>query len=212
MPPTQTVFPRGMTNRGCLKRSRACSRRRASPCADSLGENIPRVVIARKNSVAWCSMFAMPELNGLDLQQRAQRTGRHSAANRVSHRHGDIPMSVQAYQGRRGGFPHQAGQRCRPLCAPCELPCSAPPNNASGRPETANLRERLASLTPREREVDGPCRRRPAHKQIAGDLGTGRAHHQVPSRPGHAKDGGRVAGRPGARRGKAGGGEVISNQ
>ena len=58
-------------------------------------------------------------------------------------------------------------------CAPCEPPCSALPNNTSRRAKTAKLRERLASLTPREREVMDHVVAGQLNKQIAGVLGTG---------------------------------------
>ena len=60
-------------------------------------------------------------------------------------------------------------------CAPCELALQHAAERARAVSEAAQLRERLASLTPREREVMDQLSAGQLNEQIAGDLGRRRA-------------------------------------
>jgi len=114
---------------------------------------------------------AMPELNGLDLQQRLTHAGILLPIVFLTG-HGDIPMSVQAIKAGAVDFltkPVNDADLLRAVRAALQR-AAEQRERAS---ETANLRERLASLTPREREVMDHVVAGQLNKQIAGDLGTG---------------------------------------
>jgi FixJ family two-component response regulator len=85
--------------------------------------------------------------------------------------HGDIPMSVQAIKAGAVDFltkPVNDADLLRAVRA--ALQRAAEQHERAS--ETAKLRERLASLTPREREVMDHVVAGQLNKQIAGDLGT----------------------------------------
>ena len=114
---------------------------------------------------------AMPELNGLDLQQRLTQAGILLPIVFLTG-HGDIPMSVQAIKAGAVDFltkPVNDADLLRAVRT--ALQRAAEQHERAS--EMAMLRDRLASLTPREREVMDHVVAGQLNKQIAGDLGTG---------------------------------------
>ena len=114
---------------------------------------------------------AMPGLNGLELQQRLTRSGVLLPIVFLTG-HGDIPMSVQAIKAGAVDFltkPVNDADLLRAVRT--ALQRAAEQHERAS--EMATLRERLASLTPREREVMGHVIAGELNKQIAGHLSTG---------------------------------------
>jgi FixJ family two-component response regulator len=114
---------------------------------------------------------AMPELSGLDLQQRLTHAGILLPIVFLTGR-GDIPMSVQAVKAGAVDFltkPVTDASLLRAVRA--ALQRAAEQRDVMA--EMAVLRQRFASLTPREREVMAHVVAGQLNKQIAGDLGTG---------------------------------------
>ena len=114
---------------------------------------------------------AMPELNGLELQQRLTRSGVLVPIVFLTG-HGDIPMSVQAIKAGAVDFltkPVDDTDLLRAVRA--ALHRAAEQRDLTS--ETALLRQRYNSLTPRESEVMAHVVAGRLNKQIAADLGTG---------------------------------------
>jgi FixJ family two-component response regulator len=112
---------------------------------------------------------AMPGLDGLELQRRLAAAGASLPIVFVSG-HGDIPMAVRAIQAGATNFltkPVQAQALIAAVRAAIEQDTSA----RQARANIEELRQRLASLTPREREVLTALAAGRLNKQIAGDLG-----------------------------------------
>ena len=114
---------------------------------------------------------AMPELDGLELQRRLTHQGIPIPIIFLTG-HGDIPMSVRAIKAGATDF----------LTKPVDAAALVQAVRAALRgaetrrqtiAETAALAARLASLTPREREVMEHVVAGQLNKQIAYDLGTG---------------------------------------
>ncbi len=111
----------------------------------------------------------MPGLDGLELQRRLAAAGESLPIVFVTG-HGDIPMSVRAIKAGATDFltkPVQAAVLVAAVRAAID-------HHASMRlelAETAGLRQRLASLTSREREVLAALTAGKLNKQIAADLG-----------------------------------------
>lgn len=117
---------------------------------------------------------AMPELDGLELQRRLTHEGILLPIIFVTG-HGDIPMSVHAIKAGATDFltkPVDAAALVRAVRAALELAEARRHENA----EAAALATRLASLTPREREVMEHVVAGRLNKQIAADLGTGESN------------------------------------
>ena len=113
----------------------------------------------------------MPELNGLELQQRLTQAGLLLPIVFLTG-HGDIPMSVQAIKAGAMDFltkPVKDTDLLRAVRAALQR-AAAQRDLIS---ETALLRQRYASLTPRECEVMEHVVAGRLNKQIAADLGTG---------------------------------------
>ena len=111
----------------------------------------------------------MPGLDGLELQRRLAAAGESLPIVFVTG-HGDIPMSVRAIKAGATDFltkPVQAQVLVAAVRAAIEQDASV----RRARAETAELRRRLASLTPREREVLAALAAGRLNKQIAADLG-----------------------------------------
>jgi FixJ family two-component response regulator len=112
---------------------------------------------------------AMPELNGLELQQRLTRAGILLPIVFLTGR-GDIPMSVQAIKAGALDFltkPVKDADLLRAVRAALE-------RAAEQRElimETALLRQRYSGLTPREREVMAHVVAGELNKQVAYALG-----------------------------------------
>jgi FixJ family two-component response regulator len=114
---------------------------------------------------------AMPELDGMELQQRLTHQGILIPIIFLTG-HGDIPMSVRAIKAGATDFltkPVDGAALVRAVRAALQT--------AQTRRQTiveaAALAARLATLTPREREVMERVVAGKLNKQIAADLGTG---------------------------------------
>jgi FixJ family two-component response regulator len=111
----------------------------------------------------------MPGLDGLELQRRLAEMGQGLPIVFLTG-HGDIPMSVRAMKAGATDFltkpvPAQA------LVAAVRTAIERDASARQARAETAALRQRLASLTSREREVLAALAAGKLNKQIAADLG-----------------------------------------
>jgi len=114
---------------------------------------------------------AMPELNGLELQQRLTRAGALLPIVFLTG-HGDIPMSVQAIKAGAVDFltkPVNDADLLRSVRAAVQRAVE----QRDLISEAALLRQRYSRLTPREREVMEHVVAGQLNKQVAGDLGTG---------------------------------------
>ena len=114
---------------------------------------------------------AMPELDGLELQRRLTHQGILMPIIFVTG-HGDIPMSVRAIKAGATDFlikPVDSAVLVQAVRAALQV-AEIRHREAA---ETAALAARLASLTPRQREVMKHVVAGQLNKQIAFDLGTG---------------------------------------
>lgn len=114
---------------------------------------------------------AMPELTGLELQERLTRSGIPVPIVFLTG-HGDIPMSVQAIKGGAVDFltkPVRDDDLLRAVRAALQHAAEQRESIAG----LALLRQRYASLTPRECEVMAHVIAGQLNKQIAADLGIG---------------------------------------
>ena len=111
----------------------------------------------------------MPGLDGLALQRRLAEAGQRLPIVFVTG-HGDIPMSVQAIKAGAADFLTKPVQ-ARELLAAVRSAIEQYESAREARAETADLRRRLDSLTPREREVLVALVAGRLNKQIAADLG-----------------------------------------
>jgi FixJ family two-component response regulator len=92
----------------------------------------------------------LPDINGLDLQRQIA-AGDHSGIVFITG-HGDIPSSVRAIKGGAVDFltkPFKEADLMRAI----DSALAQSREMQRKRTEVANLRQRLSSLTPREREV-----------------------------------------------------------
>ncbi len=107
---------------------------------------------------------AMPELDGLELQQRLNQSGTRIPIIFLTG-HGDIPMSVRAVKAGATDF----------LTKPVEAAVLERAVGAALQTAHANaeLIARAARLTPRERQVMLQVVAGKLNKQIAAELGTG---------------------------------------
>jgi FixJ family two-component response regulator len=111
----------------------------------------------------------MPGLDGLELQKRLAERGEAMPIVFITG-HGDIPMTVQALKAGASDFlakPVQAEALVRAVRSAIEHGTFA----RQVRAETTGMRERFASLTPREREVLTLLVSGHLNKQIAATLG-----------------------------------------
>jgi FixJ family two-component response regulator len=114
---------------------------------------------------------AMPELDGLELQRRLTDLGMLIPIIFLTG-HGNIPTSVRAIKAGATDFltkPVDAAALVQAVRSALQVAESRRQEIA----ETAELTARLASLTPREREVMEHVVAGRLNKQIAYDLGTG---------------------------------------
>jgi len=114
---------------------------------------------------------AMPELNGLELQQHLTRSGFLLPIVFLTG-HGDIPMSVQAIKAGAVDFltkPVKDAALLRAVRAALQRAVE----QRDLISEIALLRRRYASLTPRESEVMAHVVAGQLNKQVAGELGIG---------------------------------------
>src|SRR6266850_6044674 len=112
----------------------------------------------------------LPGLSGLDLQKDLARAGIEIPIIFIT-AHGDIPMSVRAMKAGAVEFvtkPFRDEDLLDAIHAALERDREA----LAQRMETAELRQRFGSLTPREREVMASVVKGLLNKQIAAELGT----------------------------------------
>lgn len=113
---------------------------------------------------------AMPGLNGLELQETLSVKGSAIPIIFLTG-HGDIPMSVQAMKGGALDFLTKPVHD-KDLLKAVEAALEEDRIERQSRAELDDIRERLATLTPREREVLIHVVSGQLNKQIAYDLGT----------------------------------------
>ncbi len=114
--------------------------------------------------------FSMPELNGLELQQAMVERGSGLPIIFLTG-HGDIPMSVHAMKRGAVDFltkPVDGDQLIEAVRRAIERDKS----DRAARAAAAEIRQRVATLTPREHEVMIHVVAGQLNKQIAADLGT----------------------------------------
>jgi FixJ family two-component response regulator len=111
----------------------------------------------------------MPGLDGLGLQRRLADAGQFLPIVFVTG-HGDIPMSVRAIKAGAADFLTKPVQ-AQALVAAVRSAIEQDASGRKDRAEAAALRQRLASLTPRERQVLSALVAGKLNKQIAADLG-----------------------------------------
>ncbi len=114
---------------------------------------------------------AMPELDGLELQRRLSRQEVPLPIIFLTG-HGDIPMSVRAIKAGATDFLTKPVDAAA-LVAAVRVALHAAETRRQTFAEAEMLKARLASLTPREREVMEHVVAGQLNKQIAADLGTG---------------------------------------
>ena len=114
--------------------------------------------------------YRMPEITGLELQERLRQRG-HTVPIVFVSGHGDIPTSVRAMKGGAVDFlpkPFDADQLLGVVASALERDRTA----AVERAQQVLLVARWSTLTPREREVFALVVTGMLNKQIAGRLGT----------------------------------------
>ncbi len=114
---------------------------------------------------------AMPELDGLELQRRLIQQELPLPIIFLTG-HGDIPMSVRAIKAGATDFLTKPVDAAA-LVAAVQVALRTAENRRQTFAEIQELKTRLASLTPREREVMEHVVAGQLNKQIAADLGTG---------------------------------------
>ena len=111
----------------------------------------------------------MPGMSGLELQQQLNLRGAVIPVIFMTG-HGDIPMAVEAMQ--HGAFDFlQKPFRDQELLDRVQRALIRDTENRARLRHTDRIRERLASLSPREREVLDLVTQGKANKMVAGDLG-----------------------------------------
>ena len=111
----------------------------------------------------------MPGMSGLEMQQELNLRGATIPVIFITG-HGDIPMAVEAMQ--HGAFDFlQKPFRDQELLDRVQRALVRDTENRARLRHTDRIRERLATLSPREREVLDLVTQGKAHKMGAGDLG-----------------------------------------
>jgi FixJ family two-component response regulator len=119
----------------------------------------------------------LPGRSGLDLQRHLALTNRDIPIVFITG-HGDIPMTVQAMKGGAIEFLTKPF-RDQELLDAVQLGLSRDRARREGEGALVALRERFASLSPREREIMVEVARGRLSKQIAGDIGIAEATVKV---------------------------------
>jgi FixJ family two-component response regulator len=168
MPPSATVFivdddPAVLKGLARLLRSAGLAVGTFSSAQDFLNQYIP--------DTPGCLVLdvAMPGLNGLELQKALTAKGSAIPIIFLTG-HGDIPMSVQAMKRGAADFltkPVNDDDLLKALRAALGKDRIA----RRARAEIADIKQRLATLTPREREVLEHVVSGQLNKQTAADLG-----------------------------------------
>jgi FixJ family two-component response regulator len=111
----------------------------------------------------------MPEMSGMELQQQLNRMGAMIPVVFITG-HGDVPMAVQAL--KEGAFEFvQKPFRDQDLLDRINQALQRDAENRSRLAHLGEVRQLLASLTPRERQVNDMVVAGNANKVIAIDLG-----------------------------------------
>jgi two-component system, LuxR family, response regulator FixJ len=111
----------------------------------------------------------MPEMSGLELQEQLNLKGAVLPVIFITG-HGDVPMAVEAMQA--GAFDFlQKPFRDQDLIDRIQRALDKDRTNRAALNERTLIRERLQSLTPREREVLAMVTSGKANKIMAADLG-----------------------------------------
>jgi two-component system response regulator FixJ len=111
----------------------------------------------------------MPGMSGLEMQHELNLRGVTMPVIFITG-HGDIPMAVEAMQ--HGAFDFlQKPFRDQELLDRVQRALVRDTENRTRLRHTDRIRERLASLSPREREVLDLVTQGKANKMVAGDLG-----------------------------------------
>ena len=119
----------------------------------------------------------LPGQSGLDLQRKLAAANRELPIIFITG-HGDIPMSVQAMKGGAIEFLTKPF-RDQELLDAIRLGLSRDRVRRENEKALDALRERFASLSPREREIMIQVTRGRLNKQIAGDIGIAEATVKV---------------------------------
>lgn len=152
---------------------KALSRRLRVKGYDVLSYVSPEEFLAQHDStIPGCAVLdvSMPGLDGLELQAALSAGGKHRPVIFLTGR-GDIPTSVRAMRAGAIDFLTKPVNDADLLAAIAR----AETKDAEDRmteAEATVIRSRIASLTPREREVLAHVVAGRLSKQIAGDLGT----------------------------------------
>jgi FixJ family two-component response regulator len=112
----------------------------------------------------------LPDLSGLDLQAELVKSGIAMPIVFLTG-HGDIPMSVRAMKAGAVEFLTKPFRK-EPLFDAVKEALARDGEWRKHRSETLELRNRLGTLTPREREVFALVVTGLLNKQVAGELGT----------------------------------------
>jgi len=119
----------------------------------------------------------LPGQSGLDLQRELAAANRELPIIFITG-HGDIPMTVQAMKGGAIEFLTKPF-RDQDLLDAINIGLSRDRASRENKKALAALRERFASLSPRERDIVLQVVRGRLSKQIAGDLGIAEATVKV---------------------------------
>jgi FixJ family two-component response regulator len=127
---------------------------------------------SRRPDLAACLILdvELPGLSGLDLQTELLKSRIEMPIIFLTG-HGDIPMSVQAMKAGAVEFLTKPFRR-EPLFAAVKEALLHDGEARKQRSDIAELRKRLETLTPRERQVLALVVTGMLNKQIAGELGT----------------------------------------
>ena len=135
----------------------------------------------------------MPGPSGLELQAALRRQGVPLPVIFLTG-HADVASSVRAMQAGAVDFLTKPVQRDTLLEA-LRRALDRDARQRAARTEADALRHRLASLTPREREVFDAVASGKLNKQIADELDDGGTHREAPSGPRHGEAIRRLPGR-----------------
>ena len=114
--------------------------------------------------------LAMPGVNGMELQQQLAARGSTLPIVFLTG-HGDVPTSVQAMKRGAADFLTKPVDE-KDLLAAIRNAFEKGRAMRTARAETAEVERRIATLTPREREVLEHVVSGKRNKQVAGELGT----------------------------------------
>jgi len=156
---------------GRLLRSLGINVQLFASIADFLGSNPP------DGPTCLVLDVRLPGQSGLDLQRELARAKRELPIIFITG-HGDIPMSVQAMKGGAIEFLTKPF-RDQDLLDAIQLGLSRDRSRREDEKDLAALRERFASLSPREREIVIQVARGRLSKQIAYDIGIAEATVKV---------------------------------